>query len=406
MEEKYTFGLIDWELLTGASQSVFNLDLMQTSTYLKNRGKFVQLITHYDPSLLKRYGKVYIFKDIDDNFYPKEFFCAPNVEVIGAVSGLGTGIISPEVRHASPDCYIYLNAKRYFEYKKVDRLKFEAMLNSIHIKILNEKREVSNDWKSGFEKPERSRWKEIGKRTVLIHDSTLTTAEGAYSAIQEVLRYQRTSSPHMLWFKHPLVCGDDREFLKWREIPKNRLLTRYSLNHIPTLFTLIESIELKATSEYRRCFSARGGENSVIYIHIQPDVPSEEFIARLYDLMLFSLLGRGYHTQVQVVLPTPTYLDEKWYSFVQVLNDFWLYADEIGLSARNSRSLSFNQYFHQNYEVGLGGLSLAQERIQAEGTRQCRRLLYNQNYDFFRLLDVRGHLEYDSEKRQLNKGGQ
>lgn len=107
-----------------------------------------------------------------------------------------------------------------------------------------------------------------------------------------------------------------------------------------------------------------------------------------------------------MILPTPTYLDEKWYSFVQVLNDFWLYADEIGLSARNSRSLSFNQYFHQNYEVGLGGLSLAQERIQAEGTRQCRRLLYNQNYDFFRLLDVRGHLEYDSEKRQLNKGGQ
>ena len=406
MAEKYTFGLIDWELLVGASGMIFNIDLMRTSTYLKNEGKFVQLITHFNPSLLTRYGKVYIFKDVDDGFYPKEFFCAPNVEVIGRASGFSTDLISPEVRLSIPDQYIYLNAKRYFNYKTADTEKFNKMTEAVHLTLLDNSGNLSDDWQLSFKGVgESKQWRTISQQIILLHDPNIVQLDGSYSAVNEALYYKREQNkPHHIWFKYPLHCKDDEEFLKWRSIFKDNLLTRYILNYIPPLDTLIQSVTMKQKPEYR-VQSVRGGENSVIYMYIQPDFPPAECLERLYDLMLFGLFGRGHRTQIQVILPSVNYLGSEWYSFVKVLNDFWLTVDEISLSGRGMSKISFKEFATRNYEVGPKGLTLARNRPEAAGVNYCRQLLYNQNHDFFRLLYTDGYLEYDSQKKEFYRGG-
>lgn len=399
----YTYGLIDWDLFMMNTQAMFNIDLMKVSTYLKKQGKFVKLITTLDPSLLDYYNTVYIFKNVDDGYYPADFFSAPNVEVFGAVAGGGHSMLSEEMEQSAPDMYIYLKAKKFFNRSDEDKKRFEKLNEAVHLRVSHDGKNVTNNWlKPLLDIPVPMG---MGGQTLHIHDPFITDIPDGWDAINRAADQENRISPHELWFKYPLICYTDDEFLAWRSFKKNNITQIYELNFVPDTETLFRSVRMKTTPSYKKQYK-HGGENSVIYINIPWNYNANDFIKNLYYWYLFSLYGRRRLTSIQIRLPQSTYLPHDWTVFVEMLNDFWLFNDiELG-NYNQPRGRTFEKHVRDHYKASR----FLKEYYADYDYKAIGRVfdwLNTNYYDFFIALDDFRYLEYDTSKEQwVAIGGQ
>lgn len=328
--ENYTYGLLDWDLFMMNSAAMFNLDLMKMSTYLKGQGKFVKLITRFDANELNYYNTVYIFKNVDDGYYPIEFFSAPNVEVLGSVVGGGQSMLPDEVHDCVPDMYIYIKAEKFFNNTDRDARIYKGLNEAIHLRVSRDGKTVDADnWLEPLATATATRF-HFGMKTLYIHDRFITDIPGSWDAVNEAVNYKDRDWAHRIWLKYPVECYTDDEFLAWRSFKKDFITMQvYELNFIPDMQTLYYGTYMKTKGDpiSNRHYKKRGGERSVIRINVPYTYDPDKLIAQLYSWFMFSMYARGRQTCFQIRLPKSDFLPYKWQVFVEALNKFWYFDD-------------------------------------------------------------------------------
>lgn len=383
----HSYGLMDWDLLNMTGRGFFNLDMMKVSSYLKRNSKIVKTIETIDPSVLPYYNKVLIFKNNEDNYYPTEFFNAPNVEVYGDLIEDGVSMLPTEVENARPDIYLYHGFQRYFDRNQLYEQRFDLLMNSVHLRMSQNGKDINPKWLKPFhEIPPRGG---LNGQTFLIHDANPTKIDNAWEAIDELADRDGHISPHFFWFKSPLVFYDDKTFLAWRGFKKRHIIHTYDLHFLPSWETLFESVKMKTTAEYLE-FKANGGEKSLYRIYIPHDYPVEKFKKDIFGYYMFALYARRRHTNIELMLPYQNYLDPDWNMFLNTLNYYWNTVEDI-VAQRGIKRITFYRFLRHMKTERLPDGSL-------DTYHACQRVIPTLERRLIRALRLYIDLEYDGRQ--------
>ena len=203
-------GLYDWDLITWQQPTVFNLDLMRYSAYLKSQRKVTQIIEDLqDP----RVSEWYIFKEYEDGIYPAYLVENPNVHFLGRAIGQGS-----EVNNLA-DVEIYRKMRRYYNTNRKLEF-FNKQMNAFHTQLYDGSGNINKDWNKGKEK----------QKTIIFHDKDLGSN---LSVIQELKKYLK-SEPHIFYgFKYPITVSDEEQLTEWLSFPLSPDLRNIELNFLP-----------------------------------------------------------------------------------------------------------------------------------------------------------------------------
>lgn len=317
-----TYGFIDWDLFSQASSSVFNLELMKRSTYLKSKGHFVKLLTTIDPREFEKYTHIYIFKNVEDNNYPKVVFNHPRVVVYGDVVQNGITSLTPEERAANPDMYIYLQAEKFFSRREEDKLRFKRLSNAIHVQMSYDGINLEPGWDKEVLAADRS------KRDIVVHDAHPENISGALEALTELsgLNMKGRVSDKIFRFVNPFHCTTPEMALGWRRLSKWGYNQLYYFDFLPTQKFLTrfvkESIRFKWKGDRTR------GENSTIHIQYNRDQTMKDIVNHIQTIYPVSVFG--YYWRMKTIFQVPDLPDypNDWVDFIRRLNDFFTYGND------------------------------------------------------------------------------
>lgn len=207
-------GLYDWDLITWQQPTVFNLDLMRYSAYLKAQRKVTQMIEDLqDP----RVSEWYIFKEYEDSIYPAYLVENPNVHFLGRAVGYNSEI--QELGNLTPDVEVYRKMRRYYNTNR--RLEFfNKQMNAFHTQLGDDNGNINKNWSRGKER----------QKVIIFHDKHIES----YQDAGQVLTQHLKTDPNIYYgFKYGIQIRDEEHLIQWLSLPLSPDLRQIELNFLP-----------------------------------------------------------------------------------------------------------------------------------------------------------------------------
>lgn len=193
-------GLYDYDFAQYGSRT-FNLNLMKTSSYFKQKNDVVVLAPKLEP---ERYTKFFVFKDEKDNNFNKSIF-DPNVTRLGLAFSSKYIPLIKEAEFIKPDNYIYSKVKNEF-----NPVLYSRMMRARHLRISSDGINIDNNYlKTIIRQPHDS--------IICLHDENLATIKDSHLLIKELMEDLEKSNKFkkFLYTKYPIVVNDEKELENW-----------------------------------------------------------------------------------------------------------------------------------------------------------------------------------------------
>lgn len=283
-------GLLDWDLTRWQQPTVFNLELMKISTYLKKQRTITKMLERYDDT---RYSKIIVRKDYEDDDYPQEIFNNPKTESGGLVFTNGLYVpMAPEIESCLPDKSIYTNMARYYTCDEVSKCNYKSMMSGAHIRLNN------GDWEKQFVE---QRAGNIRLRTLLIHDQELEKVPHLPDAIKFYLRQVPTG---VVGWKFPISIHNDSELAVYGAIPKVRGISDFKFYYIPSDESLYEAVE-----------SGRRIRGEYL-------IEVEDFLSNSNKIFLQIVFLGGRISRILLNLTEEKSISSEWENVIKLINEY------------------------------------------------------------------------------------
>lgn len=191
-----------------------NLECAKLCAYHKKKRAISVLAPELVP---ERFSTLYVRKDYDDGYYPKDLF---QEKVILGGRAVQPGDYHPldlEIEKTIPDFSVYERHTGNFCRIKGDEGLFKKILHSAHIRLSTNSKDI-DPWLK------KEDYLFQNTRGLIIHDYNISGVDGAYDFIKDWL-YSRnnldgwTVRPYSLGTKFPIQVNSEEEILKWLRLP-------------------------------------------------------------------------------------------------------------------------------------------------------------------------------------------
>lgn len=295
-----SIGLYDWDLLTWSQPILFNLDLMKIAAYMKHRRHLVKMLQEID---LQRYNYIYISKNYEDDYYPKNIFNNEKVKLIGDVITEDISNIPEDIDSITPDSTIYERLGKYYNINQLYTKWYSSMLKGVHIRLSRNGKDIWDNYESQLKNYDLRK-----HSTLYIHDKDINKIQGAFSEIERVKSNMMYTGSY-LYIRSPLIISNEEDFIKWSKIYRQNMSSNNIINAELPLELLIKEIPTKRQRFEYDLDSFIPTTNNLI-----------EAIPSLYRLAVFY----GANRSEMLLKKTPKKEDDsQWLILLDMLNEYF-----------------------------------------------------------------------------------
>lgn len=347
-----TIGLFDGDLATFGS-TMFNLELMKLSSYLKKKNNIVSLIQKFEP---EKFSEFYYWKDYNTGFFNNKiskYFSSPNFHYGGLVfSNNKYKAMDEEIEKSIPDFSLYLRYRDLYNETKSLAKDFRTMVISPHFRLSLDGKTINEDnLKYIYTK---------NSRTYICHDNNIPYIEGAREYLNKIINQEGKYKGYIAT-KFPVVLADQpEELVKWQTLRWSGNMSQFcyygflddqvfaDLVEVKSYFCKMQRFEYVVThgctgeDEFLKVYLPKIYRQAKflqmnrikIFLKYEEDFFQNKRIERLIDLINFYISSIFSWSDVEIFLQTSTFL-----KFVNVLLSEGNLIANIGMAATEGAEL-------------------------------------------------------------------